>query len=566
MDNYNIQKYFKYKNKYMLLKNIIGGQYEGQGSSGLVVSRPRIPFFDETYESIKTLPQVSKLYINNSMAQKDWDSCLELITKFPSIITSEYFILPLRLNKINKDIFKTKIDIYNKQWLNNKEEAILFFRKVMENEEVYQIIYNKGESVNRFINNVDQTDLNGNTFLNAMKYPIIAIKNTIDINLYFTDIKIGNMVYEDEKIKIIDFADKYYFKDTLYNIMIENIKKSNTLMNIYYINNNILCSSLLKIYAFNIRLDTDNYLKHELDDDNASYKYNKIGKNHLMYVKNIYNIYKEKNFISEITIKFKSIERRKKTKKRPFIGKTEEFSGEILKKRIDKDEQFKETLISESESEIESEIDKSKKTMISEIESEIESEIGESKKTMISEIGESKKTMISEIGEDEGEDEYEDVESKKTMISEIGESKKTMIGEIGEDEGEDEYEDVEVEKEFNFNDMIETILIFYNITDPRKINNIFSQYRNIIEKNNKEQIIYNLLKINNMYSLGFIFIQYINFRLHYKNFENIDNKILTKIMTIIMICCGQIIYKDNNVYTLSSTLDDVIYLIDNECV
>ena len=522
MDNYNIQKYFKYKNKYMLLKNIIGGQYEGQGSSGLVVSRPRIPFFDETYESIKTLPQVSKLYINNSMAQKDWDSCLELITKFPSIITSEYFILPLRLNKINKDIFKTKIDIYNKQWLNNKEEAILFFRKVMENEEVYQIIYNKGESVNRFINNVDQTDLNGNTFLNAMKYPIIAIKNTIDINLYFTDIKIGNMVYEDEKIKIIDFADKYYFKDTLYNIMIENIKKSNTLMNIYYINNNILCSSLLKIYAFNIRLDTDNYLKHELDDDNASYKYNKIGKNHLMYVKNIYNIYKEKNFISEITIKFKSIERRKKTKKRPFIGKTEEFSGEILKKRIDKDEQFKETLISESESEIESEIDKSKKTMISEIESEIESEIGE--------------------------------------------SKKTMIGEIGEDEGEDEYEDVEVEKEFNFNDMIETILIFYNITDPRKINNIFSQYRNIIEKNNKEQIIYNLLKINNMYSLGFIFIQYINFRLHYKNFENIDNKILTKIMTIIMICCGQIIYKDNNVYTLSSTLDDVIYLIDNECV
>jgi len=410
------------------------------GTNGIVVSSPRIPFHNETYESIRTVTDVSKIYIDSKKATDEWKLCKNVQMQIPDI-TLDNFLFPLRFDKINKiNVQENQESVYNLEWLNNNRDAYTFFTNALVAEEVYQITYNKGEQLHMLspdqVNNPNIE--NGAKFFRLMKNPIISIKNAIKRKIYFMDIKFDNMIYIDDKIKIIDFSDVYNFREKDYEyIKVKIIEKIPQLHAIFYMSNNLISSTL--IFLSITQNTTSNYFVFLEEQKSAEHNI----QNRVLVLENL-------NYLNE------------------------DFNERII------------------------------------------------------------------------EDIIIDIEVLGGGIVPI-----------------------------RFSSVIATLLMIYNITDDKKniIDNIFTTYKSILESTNSEdinsgaKIIHNLLETNNMFAIGFIFIHYIvNCYATYTSSTNIDIDTYTKIIKIIIMCCGKVVYQDDTVYVSNYKLDDVIRFYESVSV
>ena len=288
------QKYLKYKQKYLLLKKKVGGKVEGMGSFGLVMSNPRIPLMDETYESIKDLNQVSKiLYTYNNktntyhpatkeMYNKEFNDIKKYIDKYPTIFTSDNFILPITGGMINIKEFINN-NIYDDKWYENTSvEKILYDLFMLNRHPTYQIIYDKGITINNLIKT--QTTIN---WVSLMVNSISAINKMHTNNMFLKDIKTDNMIFHDNKIKISDWSD---FFDLNYKTTQEKISILNNdqfIQNVFYFVNSPIASVLLCLYSNTITIKTKPYnepINEYVRGEFFDYLYNKaLNSNHNEY-------------------------------------------------------------------------------------------------------------------------------------------------------------------------------------------------------------------------------------------------------------------------------------------
>ena len=288
------QKYLKYKQKYLLLKKKVGGKVEGMGSFGLVMSNARIPLMDETYESIKDLNQVSKiLYTYNNktntyhpatkeMYNKEFNDIKKYIDKYPTIFTYDNFILPITGGMINIKEFINN-NIYDDKWYENTSvEKILYDLFILNRNPTYQIIYDKGITINNLIKTQPKID-----WSSLMVNSISAINKMHTNNMFLKDIKTDNMIFHDNKIKISDWSDFFDLNNKTTQEKISILNNDQFIQNVFYFVNSPIASVLLCLYSNTITIKTkpynepiDEYVRGEFFD----YLYNKaLNPNHNEY-------------------------------------------------------------------------------------------------------------------------------------------------------------------------------------------------------------------------------------------------------------------------------------------
>ena len=250
-----IDKYFKYKAKYLNLKKKLlkGGEVLGNGSNGLIVSN-RLPFFsclnkDMGYEN-KT--QIGKLFFNSGhqngfnyeyMGYQNFIKCLtddiNFLEKNPilvSHITNDYFLFPLNHGLIDYNEIILRDDIYNFDFLNNnninistKKEFLLYLRN---NFDKYQISFDKGIPV---FDAGSITDINLKIF--KLENILEGIRYLQHNNFVNGDLSFNNIIQcYDGKYKIIDFSSTIKLDDAINNF--ESLKILNNIN--YYIHPTII--------------------------------------------------------------------------------------------------------------------------------------------------------------------------------------------------------------------------------------------------------------------------------------------------------------------------------------
>ena len=223
----------------------------GCGSSGIVLSEPRIPVINENYSDVIKLDQVSKiLYIKNKDEQYvpakfndfeiEYTNIKKIIEENNDIFNNNYFLIPIDGGIIDKKKFIeefNKGDIYCFNWLSKSKSYYNILNSLLnESDDLYQIIYDKG------------TKISTNIFVFLDK--IINIKNILEIankkGFYFDDIKLENLIYHDSNIKIIDFSEIINL-NLSYDKIVEQI--TNSKFNcVYYFPYNTISNLLLYEY------------------------------------------------------------------------------------------------------------------------------------------------------------------------------------------------------------------------------------------------------------------------------------------------------------------------------
>ena len=262
------QKYLKYKKKYLLLKEKIGGKVEGMGSFGLVMSNPRLPLMDETYNSIKDLNQVSKIlyiYDNNTdtyhpatkdMYNKEFNDIKKYIDKYPTIFTFDNFILPVSGGMINIKEFINN-NIYDDKWYENTSvEKIFYDLFILNRYPTYQL--SAELRLISAINNLIETQKNINYYA-LMTNPISAINKMHINNMFLKDIKTDNMIFHDNKIKISDWSDFFDLNDKTTQEKINILNDDQFIQNVFYFVNSPIASVLLCLYSNTIAIKTKPY-------------------------------------------------------------------------------------------------------------------------------------------------------------------------------------------------------------------------------------------------------------------------------------------------------------------
>lgn len=274
----------------------------GRGSYGIVLSNPRLPIICESFDEVINLNHVSKIlydttykdnkkvYIPCSLTDFDYEykDIIKLSQDYNQIFNYEYFILPIKAGILNKEEFVNKYNNsdknYNFEWLSKSITNLKIINELLQNpNDIYQIIYEKGEKITSDIN----------IFMNGIKNIFEIIKISNGAGFFFDDLKLDNLVLHNNKIKMIDFScpintnftDEKIIKQiidsklkiinyfpycSLVNIMLyENINKINLIGN-------------MKNYNYYSLL----YL-HKLEyESNVKYKINQIHK--LLYLSNKY--------------------------------------------------------------------------------------------------------------------------------------------------------------------------------------------------------------------------------------------------------------------------------------
>lgn len=251
----------------------------GSGSFGIVISNPRIPIIDETYSDIIGLDEVSKILYTESKSSEnshnstfnsnnleyypadyeefkfEYDDIIEFSNKYCFIFNNNYFMLPVKGGMINKEKFVKKFNTceeYNFSWLNNSKNYFKIFKELFSsNLNLYQIVYKRGNKINLDIENFFVKILN--------VYECLKIANNAGI--FFDDIKYENLIYHEEKIKIIDYSCPLDTNDNFENL-IKNISKSK-LFNIYYFPYDAISNVLL--YEFADQIETIYFIKYDFE-------------------------------------------------------------------------------------------------------------------------------------------------------------------------------------------------------------------------------------------------------------------------------------------------------------
>lgn len=185
---------------------------EGIGSYGIVLSSPRIPIINEKYEDIINLDEVSKLLIYNKNKKyypetyenivKTYDNVIKLAKEYSHIFCDDNFILPIKGGYIDKNVFLSKFNNgefgYGYEWISKSCEIHSILIELFSNKnEIFQVVYKKGTCINYDFNN----------FLLKMVDVLNSLEQCNNNGFYFDDLKYGNLIVHDDKIKIIDFEE-----------------------------------------------------------------------------------------------------------------------------------------------------------------------------------------------------------------------------------------------------------------------------------------------------------------------------------------------------------------------
>lgn len=236
--NYYI-KYQKYKQKYINLKNQLGGLILGEGSFGTVITNPRIPMFNEVfadlfiYKNNKYISknEVSKLFKNKNEYLDEITKINRLIFNNPTCFIDKYFILPINYGKVNYD----EVDKY---------ENYYYDSKYLINNESMQIVFKKE---NPIISDENYTfSLNYRIFISSFLNILNCINKLESEKLFFDDLKFDNIVYDETQMfKFIDYSSIIDLKN---ENKIEILQKSVicNLSHVYSITNNPIISSILR--------------------------------------------------------------------------------------------------------------------------------------------------------------------------------------------------------------------------------------------------------------------------------------------------------------------------------
>ena len=272
----------------------------GYGSYGIVVSTPRIPVNDEDYLDMINLDEVSKiLYISKTNSQKylyyepsdyidfvsEYININILISKYNNVFVDTYFMLPLNGGIIDKNrfVFKFKENKdYGYKWLSDSEKYFKIFNSLISSSKnLYQITYKKGYRI----------DLDINNFVIKMEniYDGIILLNRN--NFFLDDIKYENLIFHDNKIKMIDFSEPINMNGDIndYTNSIINGKLSN----LFYFPYNIIPNLL--IYQYIDKVQIINFCHSKLNE------YLILQINSLEYIENVnfkLNILNKLNILS----------------------------------------------------------------------------------------------------------------------------------------------------------------------------------------------------------------------------------------------------------------------------
>ena len=148
---------------------------------------------------VKTIPR--------TLFYKEMKLYTELLKRYPTIITEEYFIFPLSFGTIDtKNVNKLKA-IYSREWagLGNSNTKNIF----NNNECKYQITFKTCDSVFKY--GVDG-------FFYGIFNLVKCVKNLMEKGLYPDDLKLENIVYDDGSVKIIDWSSYKSFNYMSHNI------------------------------------------------------------------------------------------------------------------------------------------------------------------------------------------------------------------------------------------------------------------------------------------------------------------------------------------------------------
>lgn len=252
---------------------------EGYGSYGIVLSTPRIPLDNEDYDNIKNLDQVSKILYsekhgNYTPSTKEninyeYFDIMELHLNYTYIFNSNYFMIPINAGVINKFNFINNINKYNYSWMSNSKICYNILHDLVESKDnVYQIIYERGEKIK----------LNLVFFFEKINniYEILKLSNYN--GFFFDDFKYENLIFHNNKIKMIDYSVPINTNKTIQEINDQLIKSK--LNNIFYFPYPIIPNILLYELIGNLEIISD----VNVENDNYSYLINNV---HTEYYINI---------------------------------------------------------------------------------------------------------------------------------------------------------------------------------------------------------------------------------------------------------------------------------------
>lgn len=203
----------------MTRKNIRkrGGKFLGKGAYGSVYGEPRLVCKGETYEDIKDLSEISKVFRSSNYANEEIDVIARLSVKIPPdklVLLRKYSVLPIKNCKIDKTAVNSP-PYTTDAWKNNSigiKDDIIFnnteqLPTVDTNEYTNMIIQSKGgDDLKTIFTNID-SDIE----FQKCVIKLIGIAKAIQIlqnhNFIHGDIKTINCLEHDGIFKLIDMAD-----------------------------------------------------------------------------------------------------------------------------------------------------------------------------------------------------------------------------------------------------------------------------------------------------------------------------------------------------------------------
>ena len=189
-----------FKQGNILRKKYHGGRLLGKGSYGSVYTEPRLPCEKEKFSDIKNLQEVSKLYPNEENREE--------IVKLHKIL-STYFsnkekkdldqliIVPDLPCKLDFNVIRKARDTYNSNWFEDDIHNLYYYK--------YQAVSKKGVIDLRGKLKEELSVVDFVSILKDTKNIYLGIKAFHDKGFIHADLKTTNVVYHDNKLKLIGY-------------------------------------------------------------------------------------------------------------------------------------------------------------------------------------------------------------------------------------------------------------------------------------------------------------------------------------------------------------------------
>ena len=192
-------------------KRIIGGRYVAAGQEGVLYTNPRPPCVGERHGQI-VYSEIGKIFPDNYASSAHAEMYASRILEEISENPSQYFVMPIKECKINKELINNKEVPYTVEWRQNKDG--MFNNRILRNAEE-----NLSEDWNTMVvyplGQMDLFDILSSTYevisfvdvLNKFTNVLEGVKLLQDNNLFYGDFSLENILLIDGVLKIADIGN-----------------------------------------------------------------------------------------------------------------------------------------------------------------------------------------------------------------------------------------------------------------------------------------------------------------------------------------------------------------------